>query len=172
MQVRTARPGGRDRVQTAFVVVDDLGDLVPEESLTKQSDVHRAEMKHILAKYEETGVLVGLRDTDLEFRDVSQFDDFSEMMRESVNAKQAFMRLPSKVREVFGHDHMNWLDAAHDGLQDDQRARLTKLGVLEEVEDLPPAPAPAPAAAPAAAPAPAPAPAAPAAPPAPPAPSP
>lgn len=105
------------------------------ESMTVQSDVVRAEMKHILAKYEQTGVLVGLDEVDLAFRDVTEFEDFSDMMRASVEAKGAFMRLPSKVREVFDHDHLRWLDAAHDGLELSQKAKLEELGVIERVED-------------------------------------
>jgi len=114
----------KPRVQTEFL----------DESLTVQSDRFRSEIKHIMTRFEETGVMAGMREVDLAFRDVSQFSDFAELMREAEDAKQEFMRLPSKVREVFGHDHFNWLDAAH---RPEAFARyrpaLEELGVLEKV---------------------------------------
>lgn len=131
-QVVMVREDGRKRVRTLF----------EDESLTVQSDVARSEMKHILAKYEETGVLVGLRDVDLAYRDVSEFGSYGDLVREHHKAKEAFMALPSKVREVFGHSVENWLDAAHRGLDEDQTAKLVDLGVLEAVEE-PPVVAPA-----------------------------
>lgn len=119
-------------------------------SLTVQSDLARADMKHILAKYEATGVLVGLGQVDLVYKDVSEFQDYADMQLQLAEAKAAFMRLPSKVREVFNHDVSNWLDAAHGQLSDVQRSALTELGVLEAVEDPADVPAvPAPPAAPA-----------------------
>lgn len=123
-KVVTVRDNGRKRVQT----------VNEEPSLTVQSDRNNAEMKHIVTKYEATGVLVGLRDVDLEFRDVSEFTDFSEMMRQTKDAEAAFMRLPSKLREVFHHDVMEWLDAAHDPEKIEAlRPQLEELGVLEPV---------------------------------------
>jgi len=112
-------------------------------SRTVQSDVVRAEIKHILAKYRQVGVLEHMRNVDLQFRDVSEFSDFADVMYQSKVAESAFMRLPSKVREVFHHDVAEWLDAAHD------KAKLDAL--LPELEKLGLSVAPvAPAAAPAA----------------------
>lgn len=107
-----------------------------EPSRTVQSEVNRSELKHILAKYEQTGVLVGMRNVDLTFRDVSEFQDYADLMRQSKDAEAAFMRLPSKVREVFGHDVGTWLDAAHDPEKlEALRPQLVKLGVLEQVAE-------------------------------------
>jgi len=85
-----------------------------EPSKTVQSDVVRTEIRHILAKYRQTGVVEHMRNVDLQFRDVSEFEDFSDLMRQSKVAESVFMTLPSKVREVFGHDYAQWLDCAHD----------------------------------------------------------
>lgn len=106
-----------------------------EPSKTVQSDRFRAEITHVLAKYRETGVMVGLSSADLTFRDVSEFTDFAEMARATKVAEHEFMRLPSKVREVFHGDVMEWLDAAKDGVTPEQHAKLVKLGVVDEVVD-------------------------------------
>lgn len=112
-----------------------------DESLTVQSDRFEADIKHILAKYEATGVLARLPQVALEFRDVQEFTDFATLARRGKEAELEFMQLPSKVREVFDHDWTRWLDAAHDGATDAQRAKLVDLGVLEAVADpTPPAP--------------------------------
>lgn len=112
----------KPRVQT----VNDL------PSKTVQADVVRTEIRHILAKYRQVGIIEHLRDVDLQFRDVTEFEDYADMARQTKDAEQVFMGLPSKVREVFGHDVMNWLDAAHDAEKlEALRPRLEKLGVLE-----------------------------------------
>jgi len=112
-------------------------------SRTVQSDVVRAEIKHILAKYRQVGVLEHMRNVDLQFRDVSEFSDFADVMYQSKVAESAFMRLPSKVREVFHHDVAEWLDAAHDKAKlDALLPELEKLGLVVA----PPAPPAAPAA--------------------------
>lgn len=115
---------------------------------TIQSDVTRSEIRHVLAKYRQVGILEHMRDIDMTFRDVSEFEDFSDLMRQTKSAEQAFMRLPSKLREVFSHDVNEWLDAAHDPEKlEARRPQLEALGVLEPLP-APPAP-PSPPAAPA-----------------------
>jgi len=52
-------------------------------SRTVQSDVARAEIKHILAKYRQVGVIEHMRNVDLTFRDVSEFSDFADVMYQS-----------------------------------------------------------------------------------------
>ena len=127
-QVVSVRENGKKRVQT----------VNKSDSLTVQSDREQAEMKSILAKYEMTGVIEHLRQVDLEFRDITAFDNYHDAMREAERAKQEFMTLPSKVREVFDHDHGKWLDAAEDGVTPEQHAKLVKLGMVEEITPVEP----------------------------------
>lgn len=106
-----------------------------EESKTVQSDVFRTEIKHIMAKYKQVGIIEHLRDVDLQFRDVSEFQDFADLMFQSKEAEKVFMELPSKVRAVFDHDVAKWLDAAHDSEKlDALRPKLEAVGVLEPEE--------------------------------------
>jgi len=119
-------------------------------SKTVQSDVVRTEIKHILAKYRQTGVVDHMRSVDLQFRDVSEFQDFSDLMFQSKEAEKVFMSLPSKVREVFGHDYARWLDCAHDAEKlEALRPELEALGLKwggegAEPPGAPPAPVPVP----------------------------
>lgn len=118
-----------------------------EPSLTVQSDVMRSDIKHVLAKYKQVGIVEHMREVDLQFRDVSEFTDFGDLMRQSADAQRAFMKLPSKVRELFHHSAAEWLDAAHDAEKlDALRPELERLGLVK------PAAAGAPPAGPAAVP--------------------
>jgi phage internal scaffolding protein len=95
---------GRPRVQT----VNDL------PSKTVQSDAQESDIRFILAKFGQTGVIQQLDATQAEYVDVTAFTDYADVMRTVREAENNFRRLPSKVREVFNHDVAEWLDTAHD----------------------------------------------------------
>lgn len=121
---------GRKRVQTIY-------DPEEDPSRTVQSDRHEAEMKSILRKYEAVGIIDHMRNVDLMFRDVSEFEDFTDLMRQTKVAEAEFMKLPSKVREIFGHSVEAWLDAAHDPEKlEALTPQLVELGLV----DAPPPP--------------------------------
>ena len=129
-----------------------------EESRTVQQDKDNADIRKIMARYQATGVVDHLRAVDLAWRDVTEFTDMSDALRQSKDAEAQFMKLPSKLREAFDHDVGKWLDVAHDGVDHENhtevRGRLEKLGVLDTPEEETPAVVePAPAAAPEEAPA-------------------
>lgn len=138
MQEVTRRENGRKRVQT----------INEGESKTVQSQAHLADIKEVLAKYQQLGIKAHLEQTDLVFRDVTQFEDYNDLRRENAIAEQEFMKLPSKVRELFEHSHEVWLAAAHDPKWvEANRPRLEKLGLIDpeetptatEVVEVPPA---------------------------------
>lgn len=106
-----------------------------DPSLTVQSDGPRSEIRHIMAKYKQTGIVDHMRNVDLQFRDVSEFTDYADMARATKEAEGVFMKLPSKIREVFQHDHLRWLDAAHDADKlEALRPKLEALGVMKPKE--------------------------------------
>ena len=136
--ISTRETTGRRRVVT----------MNEDPSLTVQSDRHLAEMKEILRAHKVVGIEEHLREVDLQFRDVSEFTDFADLAMQAKVAEGEFMKLPSKIREVFHHDHVRWLDAAHDPEKlEALRPQLEQLGVMDPLP-VPPAP-PAPPAAPA-----------------------
>lgn len=110
---------GKPRVQT----VND------EPSLTVQADTLQTDIQEILRPYSPAGLAVMLDDAELVYADVSDYSDYADMMRNAKLAEAEFMKLPSKVREVFEHDVMNWLDAANDP---EKRSRyLEKVGLVD-----------------------------------------
>lgn len=120
-----------------------------EPSRTVQSDVYQSDIRHVLAKFREVGIVEHLGEVDLTFRDVTEFEDFADVMRQAKEAEKVFMKLPPQVRAVFDHDVARWLDCAHDPEKlKELRPELEKLGVVEAAPAVPPAAVP-PAAAPA-----------------------
>ncbi len=115
---------GKPRVQT----------LNKEPSETVQSDAHLADITTILSKFGQQGMEM-LDETALVYADVSEFSDFHDVMLQVREADVAFLKLPSKVREIFGHDVAVWLDTAHD---EDKRDALVAAGFLKLVEVDPP----------------------------------
>lgn len=121
-QIKTTHEStGRRRVQT-------LNEL---PSKTVQSDFHDANIHEILKKYPTEGIIDHLAKVDMQFLDVSEFTDYHDAYMHAAEAQQRFMELPSKLREVFNHDHLEWLDAAHNKNIEPYRAKLEKLGLLE-----------------------------------------
>lgn len=122
---------GRDRVFTKNT----------QPSLTVASDAHLADIKNIMAQFGATG-MAALDETALVFQDISGFTDLADAMNQAKAAEFEFMKLPSKVREIFKHDVAVWLDTSHD---EDKRDALIDAGFLEplvkeiadEVEVLP-----------------------------------
>ena len=114
-------PVTRHRVQT----VND------GESLTVQSEARQADIRQIIRRYAEVGILDHLKEVELRYADVSEFTDLGDALRQAKEAEKQFLQLPSKVRELFHHDVAEWLDTAHDqDKQDALKPRLQALGYL------------------------------------------
>lgn len=111
---------GKPRVQTSFE---------GHESMTVQSDAHMADITEILRKYKQVGIVENLNMAEMQFRDVSEFTDLKDAIDQSRLADVEFMKLPSKVREIFDHDVAVWLDTAHDK---DKRDALVAGGFIKD----------------------------------------
>ncbi len=97
-------------------------------SQTVQSDAAQADINNILRKYEAVGIVDNLNMAEAAFRDISEFTDFADAMRHAEMAESEFLKLPSKVREIFHHDVAEWLDTAHD---EEKRDALVAAGIIE-----------------------------------------
>lgn len=114
----------RGKKRSQFWTVND------EEDLCVQSDKHLASIQTILKKFNIGGQDM-LDDVEGAFMDVSEFTDFHDLNIQTKEAEAAFMKLPSKVREIFDHDVYTWLDSAHD---QEKRDELVARGFLKVVE--------------------------------------
>ncbi len=110
-------------------------------SETVQADSEKADINKILKRYKEIGIIDQLNITEAMFPDVTEIGDFQDVMQTARAAEMEFMKLPSKVREIFKHDVANWLDTAHD---QEKRTSLIEEGVIEPIEKPASTPAPDP----------------------------
>ncbi len=109
---------GKDRVQSDPAAV----------SMTVQSDAHLADINTILREF-SAGGLAALADADLAYKDISEFTDLADALNQAKQAELEFMKLPSKVRQIFEHDVAVWLDTAHDP---EKRDALVTAGFIKE----------------------------------------
>ncbi len=109
-----------------------------DPSETLQSDAHLADIQQIMNTFWRDGMEI-LNEADLQFRDISEFTDLADALNQAREAEVQFLKLPSKVREVFDHDVAVWLDSAHDK---DKRDALVAAGFIkgdvETVEEVRP----------------------------------
>lgn len=112
---------GKTRVQSTYEGI---------ESMTIQSDAHQADIQNILETF-KVGGIPQLNEVEAKYLDVSEMDDYVDVMRIAADAEVQFLRLPSKVREIFDHDVAVWLDTAHD---EDKRDALVAAGFLQAEE--------------------------------------
>lgn len=109
---------GKKRVQT----------VNKDPSKTIQSDAHLADITNILKRFGAEGMEM-LDETALTFADISEFTDLADALNQAKVAEIEFLKLPSKVREIFEHDVAVWLDTAHDK---DKRDALVQAGFIKE----------------------------------------
>lgn len=120
---------GKPRVQT----VNNM------ESRTVQSDVNKADIRAILRKHGQTGIVDHLANVDLAYRDVSEFTDFRDIRIQLAEAETAFYQLDPRLREVFNNDPNEWLDVAHEEeIPDEYWTKLEKLGIERPVVETAP----------------------------------
>lgn len=125
MQLVTVRENGTKKC----VTINDM----PSETVVSQQD--ETDIQHILAKYEQSGIVAHMQDVDLMFRDVTEFEDYRDLAAQDAVAKEEFMTLPSKVREVFGHNYANWLEAAHNPeYLAELKPKLVELGIAQAAD--------------------------------------
>ncbi len=116
----------RGRLRSKYQTVN----VLPSE--TVQADSEKADINKILKRYAEVGIREQLNLTEAHFPDVTEIGDFQDVMQTARAAETEFMKLPSKVREIFNHDVATWLDTAHD---EEKRTSLIEQGKIEPVKE-------------------------------------
>jgi phage internal scaffolding protein len=110
-----------------------------QPSQTLQSFKDDADINCIIARYENTGVLV---DPTVQVSRVPHFGDYSDMptYQEAQNvivaATNAFSSLPSKIRERFGNDpaaYFQFVQSLKEG--SDDYAEAIRLGIIDKPLD-------------------------------------
>lgn len=108
---------------------------VGEHSLTKQSHKDECDIRTILSKYRETGVITHVQAARPTYTDLPSDLDYQTSLNIIMEAREAFAALPSKVRSAFGNDPQTFLAAFADPEQAD---KLRGFGLLNPLS--PPTP--------------------------------
>lgn len=78
-----------------------------EPTRTKQDYKEECDINSIMRRYEATGVISHVSELQPFYADVSAYGDLQEAYAIMDKAEQAFMALPSALREELGHDPRN-----------------------------------------------------------------
>ena len=93
------------------------GIVFEEPSLTDQSQYKDTDINNIVRKYQVTGLLDSPGSVPfetLQYGDATLLPDYQTALDLVNNVQEEFSSLPSEVREKFGHDPMQLLDALQD----------------------------------------------------------
>lgn len=106
-----------------------------QRSRTRQSEKDNCDINKIMERFNRTGQLPQMRTTPPQYGD-ARIVDYQTAQQIIKDAKSAFNELPAKVRQEFGHDPQNYLQALSDTSKDNVQ-KLLKLGILIEREEEP-----------------------------------
>lgn len=106
------------------------GELVDKVSMTKQEFIKDCDINNIIKQFSQTGMLNHVRANQAMgmYADLPDNLDFQNSMNLVRQAEDAFMTLPSKIREQFGQDPARFLAFVEDPANGDE---LIKLGLRE-----------------------------------------
>lgn len=130
------------------------GEFVYLPSMTKQEFQAECDINNVIKSFSQTGMFkhVSARAAEGAYQDLPDGFDFQESLHTVNRAREAFMTLPAKVRQRFGHDPAEFLAFSADpsNLEELRQLGLAKapappappLEVIVKTPDKAPAPAP------------------------------
>jgi len=117
-----------------------------QPTMAKQSMKAECDINNIMRKYEKTGVLTHFNEHRGNYGNFIGFEDYHTSMNKIIDAQNAFMTLPAKVREKFQNDPRKFLEFAQNPENTDQMIEMGLATALPKapVNDDDPAPTPTP----------------------------
>lgn len=102
------------------------GELVPMESMTKQSEMEACDIHNILKQYSQQGFeqLVRERAAQGQYMDLPADIDYQTSLNTVIAAQAAFAALPSQVRSRFQNDPGQFIEFLADPANQDEAIRL------------------------------------------------
>ena len=108
------------------------GIVFEEPSLTDQSQYKDTDINNIVRRYQTTGLLDSpgaVPFETLQYGDATLLPDYQTALDLVNSVQEEFSSLPSEVREKFGHDPMQLLDALQDP---SKKEMLQDIGLLSK----------------------------------------
>lgn len=122
------------RVQEHGEIINPhTGDITIPPSMTKQEFVRECDINNVIKQYKTHGMLthVNTKAAQGAYQDLPDSVDFQESLHTIMVAENAFMSLPSKVRDRFGQDPAEFLAFLNNPENADE---ARKLGILKPIE--------------------------------------
>lgn len=129
-------------IRTAFDGVRSSPQVVCTEDFTRQSDAADCDIRNIMSRYEQTGVLPIGRDlSEQRFVDNAAAPNYEDTARAVADMRGYFSELPDEVRERFG-TAAGLLDAVANAEGDTPealalRGELSRIGILTDLTPSP-----------------------------------
>jgi len=95
-------------------------------SMTKQCFKEECDINHIMKKYRVTGILEHQNRFQGDYTDCSGVVDYQTALQMIMNADEAFMTLPAKVRSEFNNDPGSFIEFATNPANE---ARMVEMGL-------------------------------------------
>ncbi len=124
--------------RSAYAHLDEelhRGIVFEEPSLTDQSQYKDTDINNIVRRYQTTGLLDSpgaVPFETLQYGDATLLPDYQTALDLVNSVHEEFSSLPSEVREKFGHDPMQLLDALQDPTK---QQMLQDIGLLSKPVD-------------------------------------
>lgn len=126
--------------ECGYVGTDCSGD----EPLTKQEFARDADINVLIARFTKAGVPLPGPEVAQAFADVSEIGDFQACQERIIRAQDAFMKLPSDVRQRFGNEPAALLAFLDNPANLDEAVRMGLVVLKEPKAPEKPAPVAAP----------------------------
>lgn len=102
--------------------------LVCGEGLTEQHHKETVDIHNIVKKYEKTGMVTHLAKYEGSYMDLINAPDFQEAQNAIAEAKSTFETVPSKIRELFHNDPVEFVDFMQNP---ENREQMLELGFTD-----------------------------------------
>ena len=134
----------------------DTGELVKQETRTKQEFKTQCDINCVIKNYDKTGLITHVNNAKAQYGDFTAVNEYQEALNIVVDSQAAFAELPSEIRKRFNNDPGKFLEFVTDPKNIDEMVELglaqrPKAEVGEEptyeprIEDIAPPPAEPPA---------------------------
>lgn len=113
-------------------------DFIQEDtkSLTVQSEEEACNVNKIMEKFERTGQITHVVNTQPYYQDNTQILSYENALQLMTTAQDDFMALPSEVRTYFGHDPKNFVKTILDPSEGDL-LNFKKMNLIVERQKTP-----------------------------------
>lgn len=107
-------------------------------SKTKQSMAAACDINNIMVRYEKTGLIDHVKQGG-SYGDFSNVQDYHASMNAVLEANEAFMTLPAKLRKEFNNDPSQLIEFMNDPKN---KEKAEELGLIEKIKEVPVNPPP------------------------------